>query len=163
MIIPEAPKSIQYKYTSPMISLNLALSISFLEPGCKLLTLEAPFMGKHFAIIQEDEENISLIKFGKGLFYGSLGYSDLASPVFKMSKHQLYNEDITVKGKYIVKMYPEFYTFKGENVKFENCRVLSFTHDKGYYYIYLREEEGVVAVQNYTGNVIRETIVKREA
>lgn len=160
MYIPECGCNIQYKYTSSFITLNLILTVSTMEPGCKLVSLDAPFMGKYYAIIYEDESIISLIKYGKGLFYGSLGAQDLSNPLFKVEKNKVLNEEIMVKGKYIVKMYPDLYNFDGDGVKYHNCRVISFAHEKGYYYIYLKDGEGILAIQNYINNVIKETIVK---
>ncbi|TDT58422.1 hypothetical protein [Fonticella tunisiensis] len=163
MFIPAPGISMNYKYVSQFVNFNISLSVTEIELNCRLITFEGPFMGKYFLIASEDDENISILRAGKGLFYGKITESDLENPIFKINKINLLSDGIKITEKDTIKTVEGEFDVEYEGIKFERCKMLTLDHNNGKYLFYIKDGIGLISIENYFNGTIREYIIKKEA
>lgn len=163
MIIPEVGKKINYRYFSSLVSMNIVMTVGKEKHGCKSVTIEGPFIGKYFAIIHEDNSEILLLAFGKGLYYGDITREVFNKPLFRFDKSGRNDTDIPIGDKYILNQMKETQTIRIGNREYKDCMVMNLVYEKGKYVIYLKEGIGLILIQNMVNNIIKDEIKIQEA
>lgn len=163
MLIPADGTKINYRYLSSIISINLVMKTVEVRQECKNISVEGPFIGKYFAILHEDAEKISLMAFGKGLYYGEVTEELIDNPIFSIDKKFSQRMDIPVNDKYILSLQGGSETVRVGDKVFEGCLVFNLIYDKGVFRVALKEGFGLILLQNIVNNIIKDEIRIQEA
>lgn len=163
MLIPEVGEKINYRYYSSLLTMNIVLTVEKAKHGCKILIMEGPFIGKYFALIYEDESKVSLLAWGKGLYYGDIKKDNLSKPLFVLDKLKKSSGDMPIGDQYIIN-----YNIQGESIRagtreYSDCIRMTVVYDKGKYLIWLKEGFGLILIQNIVNNIIKDEIRIQEA
>lgn len=163
MFLPDVENRVFYTYSSTVITINLILSMEKLNEDYKLFVLEGPFIGKYHAVLGENEDEINLISFGKGLFYGRINRENIKNPVFNIDKSRITESEIKIQNKYILSCYDKNTVLQLSHKRYENCMLFNLIYENGKYIIYIKEGLGILMVRNIKNDRIVEEILIKEA
>jgi hypothetical protein len=134
-----------------------------LNEDYKLFVLEGPFIGKYHAVLGENEDQITVISFGKGLFYGKINQQNIRNPLFKIDKNSITESEMKIQNKYILSCYEKNTHLQLSNKVYENCMLFNLIYENGKYMIYIKEGLGILMVRNIKNDRIVEEILIKEA
>ena len=163
MFLPDLENRVLYSYSSNVITISLTLSMEKLNECYKLFVLEGPFIGKYHAVLGENEDEITLISFGKGLFYGRINQEDIKNPLFNIDKNRIAESEIKIQNKYILSCYDKNTVLQLSHKRYENCMLFNLIYENGKYMIYIKEGLGILMVRNIKNDRIVEEILIKEA
>lgn len=163
MFLPDVENKLTYAYSSTVITINLTLSMEKLQEDYKLFVLEGPFIGKYHAVLGENKDDITLISFGKGLFYGRINEENTRNPLFKIDKNLILNNEMKIQNKYILSCYEKNTGVQIYDKRYENCMLFNLVYENGKYIIYIKEKIGIIMIRNIKNDRIVEEILIKEA
>jgi hypothetical protein len=163
MFLPDVENRVLYTYSSNLITINLTLSMEKLNECYKLFILEGPFIGKYHAVLGENENEITVISFGKGLFYGRINQENIRNPLFNIAKNSITESEIKIQNKYILRCYEKSTVLQLSHKTYENCMLFNLIYESGKYIIYIKEGLGIIMVRNIKNDRIVEEILIKEA
>lgn len=163
MFLPDGQNRINYIYSSTVITINLTLYIQKLSGNYKLFVLEGPFIGKYHAVLWEDNDEIKLFSFGKGLYYGKISEGSTVDPLFIINKKSIIENELKIQNKYILSCYEKNTSLQFLNKEYDGCMLFNLAYDNGRYIIYIKEGLGILMIRNIKNNRIVEEILVKEA
>lgn len=162
MFLPDVDKML-YTYSSTIITINLTLSMEKLIDNYKLFVLEGPFVGKYHAVLKEDNDEIKLISFGKGLYYGRINEESIINPLFRIDKKSIIENELKIQNRYILSCYEKNTSLQLLNKRYEGCMMFNLVYENGRYIIYIKEGLGILLIRNIKNDRIVEEILIKEA
>lgn len=162
MYLPKTSNKIMYTYSSNVININLTLTQEKLQKDYCMFILEGPFIGKYHAIISEDENELKLFSFGKGLFYGRIDGNTNLKPIFIVDKKLILSNDLKIPNGYIISCYEKSTSIRINSTTYEDCILFKLTYENGNYTIYIKENLGILLIRNTKNNKIIEEIVIKD-
>lgn len=163
MFLPDGQNRINYTYSSTVITINLTLYIQKLSGNYKLFVLEGPFIGKYHAVLWEDNDEIKLFSFGKGLYYGKINEGNTVDPLFIINKESIIENELKIQNKYILSCYEKNTFLQFLNRRYDGCMLFNLAYDNGRYIIYIKEGLGILMIRNIKNDRIVEEILVKEA
>jgi hypothetical protein len=161
MFLPDGGKKILYKYSSGILTINLVMTTENLKGECRLFTIEGPFIGKYHAVLCEDAENIYVISYGKGLFYGRITEENFNKPLFKLNKNMIKKNDTYLFDKYVLSLLDcNSELVIGDKI-YSGCMLFNMVYENGKYILYVKEGIGMLLVRNFKdGNTVEEISIR---
>lgn len=163
MFLPDVENRMYYTYSSTVITINLTLSMKKYGDNFKLFILEGPFIGKYHAVLWEDNDEIKLYSFGRGLYYGGINEGSTAAPLFTIDKKRITENEINIQNRYILSCYDGNTSLQVLNRRYEGCMLFNLAYENGRYIIYVKKGIGILMIRNIKNDRIVEEILIKEA
>lgn len=163
MLLPDLENRMLYTYSSTVITINLTLSMEKIYENYKMFVLEGPFIGKYHAVLREDNDEIKLISFGKGLYYGRINEESIINPLFTIDKKSIAEKELKIQNRYILSCYGKNTCLQLPNKKYDGCMLFNLVYENGRYIIYIKEGLGILMIRNIKNDRIVEEILIKEA
>lgn len=163
MFLPDVRDRMLYTYSSTVITINLTLTMEKLIQNYRLFILEGPFIGKYHAVLGEDSDEISVISFGKGLYYGRISDENIKNPLYRLNKKSITESELKIQNRYILSCYEKNTQLQLLNKDYDNCMLFNLAYENGRYIIYVKEGLGILLIRNIRNNRVVEEILIKEA
>ena len=161
MFLPDGKSKILYTYSSTVITINLTLTMERVDQDYRLFILEGPFIGKYYAVLGEDDEELTLLSFGKGLYYGKINEENIKNPLFRINKKSITENEMKIQNRYILSCYEKNTHLQLLNSYYDNCMLFNLIYENGRYIIYIKEGLGILLIRNIkNGRMVEEIFVK---
>lgn len=163
MFLPDLKSKMLYTYSSTVITINLTLTMERLYQNYRMYILEGPFIGKYHAVLGEDDEELTLLSFGKGLYYGKISEENIKNPLYRIKKKNITESEMKIQNRYILSCYEKNTHLQLLNRHYDNCMLFNLIYENGRYIIYIKEGLGILLIRNIKNDRIVEEILVKEA